>query len=35
VGGGTVSSLEEALRIRDMKVRQVGEDILVEGYLER
>jgi diaminohydroxyphosphoribosylaminopyrimidine deaminase/5-amino-6-(5-phosphoribosylamino)uracil reductase len=35
VGGATVSSLEEALRIRDMKVRRVGEDILVEGYLER
>jgi diaminohydroxyphosphoribosylaminopyrimidine deaminase/5-amino-6-(5-phosphoribosylamino)uracil reductase len=35
VGGATVKSLEEAILIRDMKVRRVGEDILVEGYVER
>jgi diaminohydroxyphosphoribosylaminopyrimidine deaminase/5-amino-6-(5-phosphoribosylamino)uracil reductase len=35
VGGESVMSLEEAIRIRDMKVRRVGQDILVEGYVER
>lgn len=35
VGGATVKSLEEAHLIRDVKVRRVGQDILVEGYVKR
>jgi diaminohydroxyphosphoribosylaminopyrimidine deaminase/5-amino-6-(5-phosphoribosylamino)uracil reductase len=35
VGGESVRSLEDAIRIRDIRVRRVGEDILVEGYVER
>jgi diaminohydroxyphosphoribosylaminopyrimidine deaminase/5-amino-6-(5-phosphoribosylamino)uracil reductase len=31
--GAGVASLKEAILIRDLKVRKVGEDILVEGYL--
>jgi diaminohydroxyphosphoribosylaminopyrimidine deaminase/5-amino-6-(5-phosphoribosylamino)uracil reductase len=33
VGGKTYRPLEKALRLKNMKVRRVGEDILVEGYL--
>jgi diaminohydroxyphosphoribosylaminopyrimidine deaminase/5-amino-6-(5-phosphoribosylamino)uracil reductase len=33
VGGKDYLPLEKALKLRDMKVRRVGEDILVEGYL--
>jgi diaminohydroxyphosphoribosylaminopyrimidine deaminase/5-amino-6-(5-phosphoribosylamino)uracil reductase len=33
-GGRGVSSLEEAVALKEMKTRRVGEDILLEGYLE-
>ena len=33
VGGRPSRGLEEAWRLRDLKVRRVGEDILVEGYV--
>jgi len=32
-GGGGVTSLKEAISIKDLKVRKIGEDILLEGYL--
>jgi len=32
-GGRGVSSLEEAVALKEMKTRRVGEDILLEGYL--
>ena len=31
--GAGVTSLKEAISIRDLKVRRIGEDILLEGYL--
>lgn len=33
VGGSDFRPLDKALRLKDMKARRVGEDILVEGYL--
>ncbi len=33
VGGKTYRPLERAYRLRDIKVRKVGEDILIEGYI--
>jgi diaminohydroxyphosphoribosylaminopyrimidine deaminase/5-amino-6-(5-phosphoribosylamino)uracil reductase len=33
VGGKTFRRLEEAYRLHDTKVRRIGEDFLVEGYL--
>lgn len=33
VGGKTFRKLEEAYRIRDTKLRRVGEDFLIEGYV--
>jgi diaminohydroxyphosphoribosylaminopyrimidine deaminase/5-amino-6-(5-phosphoribosylamino)uracil reductase len=35
VGGRTFRRLEEAYRVRDVRIRRVGEDILVEGYIEK
>ena len=35
VGGRACASLADAYRLRDTRVRRVGEDILVEGYIER
>jgi diaminohydroxyphosphoribosylaminopyrimidine deaminase/5-amino-6-(5-phosphoribosylamino)uracil reductase len=35
VGGNPCASLSDAYRLRDIKVRTIGEDILVEGYVER
>lgn len=35
VGGRTFRTLKDAHRLRDVKIRRVGEDILVEGYIER
>jgi diaminohydroxyphosphoribosylaminopyrimidine deaminase/5-amino-6-(5-phosphoribosylamino)uracil reductase len=35
VGGRTFRRLEEAYRLRDIKIHRVGEDILVEGYIEK
>ncbi|MEW6001342.1 MAG: bifunctional diaminohydroxyphosphoribosylaminopyrimidine deaminase/5-amino-6-(5-phosphoribosylamino)uracil reductase RibD [Nitrospirota bacterium] len=32
VGGRNFRKLEEAIKIKDLKVRRVGEDILLEGY---
>jgi diaminohydroxyphosphoribosylaminopyrimidine deaminase/5-amino-6-(5-phosphoribosylamino)uracil reductase len=31
--GGGVASLKEAISLKDLKVRKIGEDILLEGYL--
>lgn len=33
-GGKGVSSIQEAIALREMKVRRVGEDILLESYFE-
>jgi diaminohydroxyphosphoribosylaminopyrimidine deaminase / 5-amino-6-(5-phosphoribosylamino)uracil reductase len=33
VGGRSFRRLEEAYRLKDVKVRRVGEDILIEGYI--
>jgi diaminohydroxyphosphoribosylaminopyrimidine deaminase/5-amino-6-(5-phosphoribosylamino)uracil reductase len=33
VGGREYLPLQKALKLKDMKVRKIGEDILVEGYL--
>jgi diaminohydroxyphosphoribosylaminopyrimidine deaminase / 5-amino-6-(5-phosphoribosylamino)uracil reductase len=33
IGGKTFRRLDEAYSLRDMKVRRVGDDLLVEGYL--
>ncbi len=33
IGGSVFRKLEDAYRVRDMQVRKIGEDILVEGYL--
>jgi diaminohydroxyphosphoribosylaminopyrimidine deaminase/5-amino-6-(5-phosphoribosylamino)uracil reductase len=33
VGGKTFKRLEEAYRIRDISMRKIGEDILIEGYI--
>jgi diaminohydroxyphosphoribosylaminopyrimidine deaminase/5-amino-6-(5-phosphoribosylamino)uracil reductase len=33
--GRGVSNLQEAIGLKEMKTRRVGEDILIEGYLER
>ena len=35
VGGDRFLKLEDALRIKDVKVRKVGEDIMVVGYINR
>jgi diaminohydroxyphosphoribosylaminopyrimidine deaminase/5-amino-6-(5-phosphoribosylamino)uracil reductase len=34
-GGRGVSSLEEAVLLKEIKTKRIGEDIIVEGYLER
>jgi len=33
VGGETYRKLEEIYRVRDIKIRKIGEDFLVEGYV--
>jgi len=33
VGGISFKRLEEAYRIKDVKIKRIGEDILIEGYL--
>jgi diaminohydroxyphosphoribosylaminopyrimidine deaminase/5-amino-6-(5-phosphoribosylamino)uracil reductase len=33
VGGKSFRKLEDAYKIRDIKTRQIGEDILIEGYI--
>jgi diaminohydroxyphosphoribosylaminopyrimidine deaminase/5-amino-6-(5-phosphoribosylamino)uracil reductase len=35
VGGKSFRRIEEAHRLRDVKVSRVGEDILIEGYIEK
>jgi len=35
VGGRSFRKLEEAYRLKDVKVRRVGGDILIEGYIEK
>ena len=34
VGGKSFKSLEEAYRLKDIRLRKIGEDILIEGYLQ-
>ncbi|MFA5354458.1 MAG: bifunctional diaminohydroxyphosphoribosylaminopyrimidine deaminase/5-amino-6-(5-phosphoribosylamino)uracil reductase RibD [Thermodesulfovibrionales bacterium] len=34
VGGHLFRRLPEAFRVRDMKVRKIGDDLMVEGYIE-
>jgi diaminohydroxyphosphoribosylaminopyrimidine deaminase / 5-amino-6-(5-phosphoribosylamino)uracil reductase len=33
VGGKTYKRLEEAYRIKDLKVKRIGDDLLIEGYI--
>jgi diaminohydroxyphosphoribosylaminopyrimidine deaminase / 5-amino-6-(5-phosphoribosylamino)uracil reductase len=33
VGGKTFKKLEEAYRVEDMKIRRIGQDLLLEGYI--
>jgi len=33
-GGHGVSSLKEAIPLNELKVRRIGEDLLLEGYLQ-
>jgi diaminohydroxyphosphoribosylaminopyrimidine deaminase/5-amino-6-(5-phosphoribosylamino)uracil reductase len=35
IGGKAFRNLQEAHRVRDVKIRKIGEDILVEGYVEK
>jgi diaminohydroxyphosphoribosylaminopyrimidine deaminase/5-amino-6-(5-phosphoribosylamino)uracil reductase len=35
VGGKSFRKLEEAYRLKDVSVKRVGEDILIEGYIEK
>jgi diaminohydroxyphosphoribosylaminopyrimidine deaminase/5-amino-6-(5-phosphoribosylamino)uracil reductase len=35
VGGKVFKALEDAYRLKDLRVKRVGEDILIEGYLNR
>lgn len=34
VGGVGVGSVDKAIRIRDMRIRRLGEDFLIEGYVD-
>ena len=34
IGGKTFKRLEEAYRIKDIRIRRVGEDILIQGYVK-
>lgn len=34
VGGKTFKKLEEAYRVKDLKIKRVGEDLLIEGYIK-
>jgi diaminohydroxyphosphoribosylaminopyrimidine deaminase/5-amino-6-(5-phosphoribosylamino)uracil reductase len=33
IGGKTFRRLEDAFRLRDMKIKRVGDDLMIEGYL--
>jgi diaminohydroxyphosphoribosylaminopyrimidine deaminase / 5-amino-6-(5-phosphoribosylamino)uracil reductase len=35
VGGRTFRRLENAFRLADIKTRQIGEDLLIEGYIQK
>jgi diaminohydroxyphosphoribosylaminopyrimidine deaminase/5-amino-6-(5-phosphoribosylamino)uracil reductase len=35
VGGKTFRNLEDAYKLRDVNVTKVGDDILIEGYVQR
>ena len=35
VGGKSFRKLEEAYRLKDIKMRRIGEDFLIEGYIEK
>ena len=35
VGGRSFRRLEEAFRLKDLKIGRIGEDILIEGYLQK
>jgi len=35
VGGKSFKQLEEAFRLKDIKIRRIGEDILIEGYIDK
>ncbi len=35
IGGKEFRTLEKAFSLRDMKVRRIGEDLMVEGYLQQ
>jgi diaminohydroxyphosphoribosylaminopyrimidine deaminase/5-amino-6-(5-phosphoribosylamino)uracil reductase len=35
VGGRSFRRIEEAYLLKDMKVRRVGEDVLIEGYIQK
>jgi diaminohydroxyphosphoribosylaminopyrimidine deaminase/5-amino-6-(5-phosphoribosylamino)uracil reductase len=35
VGGKTFRRLEEAYRFHDISIRKIGDDILIEGYLQQ
>ena len=35
IGGETYRKLEEMYKVTDLKIRKIGEDILIEGYIER
>jgi diaminohydroxyphosphoribosylaminopyrimidine deaminase/5-amino-6-(5-phosphoribosylamino)uracil reductase len=35
IGGKAFRSLQEAHRVRDVRTRKIGEDILVEGYIDK
>jgi diaminohydroxyphosphoribosylaminopyrimidine deaminase/5-amino-6-(5-phosphoribosylamino)uracil reductase len=34
VGGKSFKGLEEAYRVKDIKIKRIGEDILIEGYIK-
>jgi len=34
IGGKTFKKLEEAYRVKDLKIKRVGEDLLIEGYIK-
>jgi diaminohydroxyphosphoribosylaminopyrimidine deaminase/5-amino-6-(5-phosphoribosylamino)uracil reductase len=35
VGGKTFKKLEEAYRLRDMSISKIGDDLLIEGYMQQ
>jgi len=35
VGGKSFRKLADAHRLRDVKTKRVGEDILIEGYIQK